>query len=344
MITYICFIVGVALLFDFYNGMNDAANSIATIVSTRVLSPRQAVLWAAFFNFVAAFGFSTHVAKTIGKGLVTPEIIDPHLVLATLVSAIVWTVYCTHKGLPISVSHTLIGALAGTAIAKGGFTALYWSAVGKIALFIVLSPAIGLILGWVLMVAVLWMFHTLTPRMLGHVFRPLQLVSAALYSLSHGLNDAQKTMGIIVALLISVPSLQSYATRGGETGSGELAWWIILSCHAAIAVGTYTGGWRVIRTLGHNVTKLQPMSGFCAETAGGLTILLASNFGIPVSTTHTITGAIFGVGMTRPMFGIRWRIGVDIARAWVLTLPAAGVMAAAIFLILRQALRWLGLE
>jgi len=338
MITFVIFIVVVALVFDFYNGMNDAANSIATIVATRTLSPRVAVLWAAFFNFVAAFGFGTHVAKTIGKGLVAPHIIDPTLVLATLIAAIVWTAYCTRRGLPISVSHTLIGAIVGAAVAKGGLAALQWSAVGLIALFIVLAPFIGLALGWVLMVGVLWMFYKLTPRMLNHVFRPLQLVSAALYSLSHGLNDAQKTMGIIFALLISVPSLEQYAHRGGEAGSNELAWWIILSCHAAIALGTYLGGWRVIKTLGHNVTKLQPMSGFCAETAGGLTILLASAFGIPVSTTHTITGAIFGVGITRRMFNVRWHVGMNIATAWVLTMPAAALLAAAIFLLLRSLL------
>jgi len=343
MTIYVFTIVAVALLFDFYNGMNDAANSIATVVATRVLSPRVAVLWAAFFNFIAAFGFGTHVASTIGKGLVAPGIVDPCLVLSTLLASIVWTAVCTHKGLPISVSHTLIGALAGAAIMKGGFEALNWSAVGIISLFIILSPLIGLALGWLLMVATLWMFYRLTPRALGQVFRPLQLVSAALYSLSHGLNDAQKTMGVIFALLMSVPSLQQYATRDGTAQSDELAWWIILTCHVAIAIGTYAGGWKVIRTLGHNVTKLQPMSGFCAETGGGLTILLASWFGIPVSTTHTITGAIFGVGMTRRMFNVRWSIGVDIATVWVLTLPAAAILAVGVFLILKPAIAALGL-
>lgn len=337
MISFVIFIIAVALVFDFYNGMNDAANSIATVVATRTLSPRKAVIWAAFFNFVAAFGFNTHVATTIGKGLIAPDVIDPILVLATLIAAIVWTAYCTHKGLPISVSHTIMGSLMGAALAKGGLMALLWSKVGMVAMFIVLSPMIGLVLGWTLMVGMLWTFYKLTPRMLNHVFRPMQLVSAALYSLSHGLNDAQKTMGIIMALLLSVPSLQQHAYRG-DGASKELAWWIILSCHAAIALGTYLGGWKVIRTLGHNVTKLQPMSGFCAETGGGLTILIASAFGVPVSTTHTITGAIFGVGMSRRMFNVRWNVGVNIAIAWVLTMPAAALLAAILCVVLRTVL------
>lgn len=336
MASFVLFIIVVALFFDFYNGMNDAANSIATVVSTRTLSPRKAVLWAAFFNFVAAFFFETHVAKTIGKGLIVPEVIEPTLILATLIAAIIWTAICTHKGLPISVSHTLIGALMGAAMAKGGLAALLWSKVGMVALFIVLSPVIGLVLGWTLMVGVIWIFYKLTPRMLNHVFRPLQLVSAALYSLSHGLNDAQKTMGIILALLLSVPSLSHHAYRPGGGEHQELQWWIILSCHAAIGLGTYFGGWKVIRTLGHKVTKLEPMSGFCAETGGGLTILIASALGVPVSTTHTITGAIFGVGMSRRMFNVRWNVGVKIAVAWVLTMPAAATLAAVIFLVLRM--------
>ena len=337
MISFVILIIVVALVFDFYNGMNDAANSIATVVATRTLSPRKAVLWAAFFNFIAAFFFNTHVATTIGKGLIAPEVINPTMILATLVAAIIWTAYCTRKGLPISVSHTLIGALMGAAVVKGGLAALLWSKVGMVAIFIVLSPVIGLVLGWLLMVGVLWTFYKLTPRMLNHVFRPLQLVSAALYSLSHGLNDAQKTMGIILALLLSVPELRGWAYRAGGDGQ-ELQWWIILSCHAAIGLGTYMGGWKVIQTLGHNVTKLQPMSGFCAETGGGLTILIASAFGVPVSTTHTITGAIFGVGMSRRMFNVRWHVGVNIAIAWVLTMPAAAMLAAVLFMVLQAVL------
>jgi PiT family inorganic phosphate transporter len=330
MVTYVIIIVFIALVFDFGNGMNDAANSIATVVATRVLSPRLAVLWAAFFNFIAAFFFQTHVAATIGKGLVVKEIIDPHLVLATLLAAIVWTFFCTFKGLPISVSHSLIGALAGAALVKGGAAALTWSKLGTVAVFIVLSPLIGLVLAALLMTASMWICRNKIPRRVDRVFRVLQLVSAAVYSLSHGLNDAQKTMGIILALLLSVPSLQHYATRDG-TPNGQLAWWIILSCHAAIALGTYAGGWKVIRTLGHRITKLQPFDGFSAETGGGVTILLLSKFGIPVSTTHTITGAIFGVGITRRISAVRWGVGADIVTAWVLTLPAAAAMAAVIY-------------
>lgn len=339
---YIIVIIAMALLFDLGNGMNDAANSIATVVATRVLSPRLAVLWAAFFNFVAAFGFGTHVAKTIGKDLVSPGIVDPHLIFATLVSAIIWTYVCTHKGLPISVSHALVGAMAGTAIVKGGFGALVWSTIGKVAIFIVLSPLIGLALGAGLTVVVLWMavwiqrfFPKTTARGVDRVFRVTQLFSAAVYSLSHGLNDAQKTMGIIFALLMSQPALQHMASRGGDPNSHEMAWWIILSCHAAIAVGTYLGGWQVIKTLGHRVTKLQPMTGFAAETGGGVTILALSAFGIPVSTTHTITGAIFGVGLCHSTSGVRWSVGADIVTAWVLTLPMSALMGAAIYGIMR---------
>ncbi len=334
MLIYIIIIVIIALLFDFSNGFNDAANSVATIVATRVLSPRKAVLWAAFFNFVAAFGFETHVASTIGKGLVTPEIIDPHLILATLISAIAWTVFCTQKGLPISVSHALIGSMAGAAYIKGGTGALLWSKLGEVAVFIVLSPVIGFVLAWILMVSVYWICRKRTPRGVDGTFRILQLASAAVYSLSHGLNDAQKTMGIIFALLVSQPALAAYASHGGDPNSKELAWWIILSCHAAIAAGTYMGGWKVVQTLGHRVTKLQPVGGFCAETGGGVTILALSHFGIPVSTTHTITGAIFGVGVTRRLSAVRWGVGTEILTAWVLTLPAAAGMAAFLYFLI----------
>ncbi len=336
-VIYVLIIVAIALLFDFSNGFNDAANSVATIVATRVLTPRKAVVWAAFFNFVAAFGFGTPVAKTMGTGLVHPGVVDTHLVLAALVSAIVWTVICTQKGMPISVSHALIGAMGGAAIVKGGFYALIWSTIGKIAIFIVLSPLIGLFIGWVMMIATMWVgtwvtqiFTGVTPRGIDRVFRVLQLFSAAVYSLSHGLNDAQKTMGIIFALLMSVPALRGWATHGGE-GGHEIAWWIILSCQAAIALGTYTGGWKVVKTLGHRVTKLQPMGGFCAETGGGVTILGLSMLGIPVSTTHTITGAIFGVGVTTRKGGVRWSVGTEIVTAWVLTLPVSAAIAAGVF-------------
>jgi len=336
-VIYVLIIVAIALLFDFSNGFNDAANSVATIVATRVLTPRKAVVWAAFFNFVAAFGFGTPVAKTIGSGLVQANIVDCHLIMATLIAAIVWTIVCTRQGMPISVSHALIGAMSGAAVVKGGFHALIWSTVGKIAIFIVFSPLIGLVIGWVMMVATMWVgtwvsqaFKGVTPRGIDRVFRVLQLFSAAVYSLSHGLNDAQKTMGIIFALLMSVPALSGWATHGRE-GSNEIAWWIILSCHAAIASGTYIGGWKVVKTLGHRVTKLLPMGGFCAETGGGVTILALSHFGIPVSTSHTITGAIFGVGITTRKGGVRWSVGTEIVTAWVLTLPVSAAISALVY-------------
>lgn len=341
MVTYVLIIVVIALLFDFSNGLNDAANSIATIVSTRVLSPRKAVLWAAFFNFIAAFGFETHVASTIGKGLVQPDIITPHLVLTTLLAAIVWTVLCTHFGLPISVSHALIGALAGAALVRAGAHALVWSRIGTVAAFIIFSPLIGLALGGLNMVVTMWLCRGQAPRTVDGIFRVLQLASAAIYSLSHGLNDAQKTMGIIYALLVSVPQLAHLATHDGNPDSRQLAWWVILSCHAAIALGTYFGGWKVVHTLGNRVTKLKPIDGFCAETGGGATILALSQLGIPVSTTHTITGAIFGVGAVRRVKAVRWSIGTEIVLAWVLTLPAAGALAAGLFYVMSLVLRFI---
>ena len=334
MTIYILFIIAVALLFDFSNGLNDAANSVATIVGTRVLSPRKAVLWAAFFNFVAAFVFETQVARTVGKGLVSPQIVTPNLILAALLAAIVWTLVCTHRGLPISVSHALIGALAGAALVRGGLGALIWTKLATVAMFIVLSPLIGLLLGSLNMVITLWVCRRQTPRAVDRAFRVLQIVSAAIYSLSHGLNDAQKTMGIIFALLISVPSLQSWATHDGNPASDQLAWWIILSCHAAIALGTCMGGWKIIHTLGNRVTRLRPVDGFCAETGGGVTILALSQFGIPVSTTHTITGAIFGVAITRRVSSVRWSVGTAIVTAWVLTLPAAATIAGLLYSVL----------
>jgi len=338
MVTYVIIIITIALLFDFANGLNDSANSIATIVATRVLSPRKAVLWAAFFNFVAAFGFNTHVAATIGKGLVHPQVITPHLVLAALLAAILWTLLCTWRGLPISVSHALIGALAGAALVQGGIAALIWGKLAIVALFIGLSPLIGLVGGALIMIATMWICRKRSPRSVDGVFRGLQLASAAVYSLSHGLNDAQKTMGIISALLLSVPTLAHWATHSGDPASDQLAWWIILSCHGAIALGTYLGGWKVVRTLGHRVTKLMPVDGFCAETGGGVTILVLSHFGIPVSTTHTITGSIFGVGAVRRLSAVRWAVGYRIVLAWILTLPVAALLAALVhWLILRIA-------
>jgi PiT family inorganic phosphate transporter len=336
MVAYVLFIVAVALLFDFSNGMNDAANSIATIVSTRVLSPRTAVVWAAFFNFIAAFLFETHVARTIGTGLVAPEVVTPHLILAALLAAILWTVFCTRQGLPISVSHALIGALAGAALCRAGTGALRWHQLGMVAAFIVLSPLIGLLLGTGMTIGTFWLCRHQSPRAVDRVFRVWQLVSAAVYSLSHGLNDAQKTMGIIFALLMSVPSLQRWATHDGNPESHRLAWWIILSCHGAIALGTYLGGWKVVHTLGSRVTRLRPVDGFCAETGGGVTILAVSHFGIPVSTTHTITGAIFGVGAIRRPTAVRWAVGTEIVTAWILTLPVSAAVAAGLYALIAR--------
>lgn len=335
MLTYIIIIVAIALVFDFANGFNDAANSVATIVATRVLTPRMAVLWAAFFNFAAAFFFETHVAATISRGIVDQAIVDPHLVLAVLLSAITWTVLCTFRGLPISVSHSLIGSMIGAALVKAGMGALNWSKIGEISVYIVLAPVIGLTLGWTLMVATLWTCRKSSPRRVDNWFRRLQLLSAGAFSLSHGLNDAQKTMGIIMLLLLSNPALAKYATADG-TNSGHPQWWIILSCHFAIAMGTYLGGWKVVHTLGHRVTKLQPVGGFCAETGGGVTIIGLSALGIPLSTTHTITGAIFGVGLTRRLSAVRWSVGGTIVTAWILTLPAAALMAAVFYWIISK--------
>jgi len=333
--VYVVIVVLIALLFDFSNGLNDAANSIATVVATRVLSPRKAVLWAAFFNFVAAFGFETHVAATIGKGLVDPGVVDPHVVTAALLGAILWTLACTQQGLPISVSHTLIGSLAGVVLVKGGPRALVWFTIGKVALFIVLSPLIGMVLGALVTLVTVWVCRRMKPREVDAAFRGLQLLSAAVYSLSHGLNDAQKTMGIIMALLLSVPAFQAYAVQADDPNAP--AWWIILSCHAAIALGTYAGGWKVIRTIGHKVTRLRPFSGFSAETGGGVTILGLSALGIPVSTTHTITGAVFGVGLVHRSGSVRWTVGRDIAVAWVLTLPCSAGMSAVLYILMRVA-------
>jgi PiT family inorganic phosphate transporter len=322
MLVVVVALVALALLFDFLNGMNDAANSIATVVSTRVLSPRLAVLWAAFFNFAAAFIFGVHVAATIGRGVVDPKVITPAMLFATLIGAISWTWLCTRVGLPISVSHALVGALVGAGVAKAGFGALLLSGLLKIAVFIVLAPLIGFTLGAALMVAVLWICRRAAPAPVDRVFRRLQLLSAALYSLGHGANDAQKTMGIIAVLLFSVGYL-------GDTFFVPV--WVVFACYGAIALGTLAGGWKVIETLGMRMTKLRPIDGFCAETAAGCSILLSTFGGIPVSTTHTITGAIIGVGAPTRLGAIRWGMAYRIVWAWVLTLPAAALMAALVW-------------
>ncbi len=315
-----------ALFFDFINGMNDAANSVATIVSTRVLTPRQAVVWAAFFNFAAAFFFGVHVAETIGRGIVEVSVITPFMILSTLVGAIVWSFVCTRLGIPISVSHSLVGGLVGTALVRNGTQSLIMSGLLKVFLFIVLAPLIGLLLGYIIMVCVYWVCRNQPPRAVDKWFRRLQLVSAALYSLGHGTNDAQKTMGIIAVLLFNTGHL-------GETFHVPV--WVILSCYFAIAMGTLTGGWRVIETLGMKMTKLRPVHGFSAETAAAGSIVLSSLLGVPVSTTHTITGSIIGVGATTKFSAIRWGLAYKIVWAWILTIPGSGLMSALI---------WKGLE
>jgi PiT family inorganic phosphate transporter len=402
-LALVVFIIVVALVFDFINGFHDAANSIATVVSTRVLSPRVAVLWAAAFNFIAAFGMGTLVASTIGKGIVDPLIIDPKLILAALGGAIAWNLATWYWGLPSSSSHALIGGLAGAALVKSGVGALVlwqpsqvpfvYKGILGISIYIVVAPILGFLLGLIMMVIVAWIFRSQRPTTVDKLFRRLQLVSAAIYSYSHGSNDAQKTMGIIYALLVAA-GMGSFAHASGivelrgtleppaagqsqwtlQTAAGErifvdntadlkqhthqgvakqvvlygeryskegvprfrakdhIAWWIILLCHAAIGLGTYFGGWRIVKTMGSKITKLHPVGGFCAETGGGVTILAMSSFGIPVSTTHTITGAIVGVGATRRLSAVRWGVARTVVWAWILTIPASAAVAALIYL------------
>lgn len=335
----IVFIIFMALVFDFLNGFHDAANSIATIVSTRVLSPTQAVIWAAFFNFVAAFVFGTGVAETIGKGLVRSEVVDIYVVLGGLMGAIIWNIITWLLALPTSSSHALVSGIAGAAIAKSGFGVLVWSGWlkgwGGLLLFIVLSPVFGMLLGGLLMILMAWTFRRAHPHKVDTAFRRLQLVSAAVYSLGHGGNDAQKTMGIIV-LLLGAAGMQHYGAADPNSPMNminvfghdhHVAWWIILTCHAAISLGTMFGGWRIVKTMGSGITKLQPIGGFCAETAAATTIILATQLKIPVSTTHAITGSILGVGTTKGVRSVRWIWGQRIVLAWVLTIPCAAFMA-----------------
>jgi len=329
-LTLVVAIIALALLFDFLNGMNDAANSIATIVSTGVLPPRLAVVWAAFFNFVAAFGFGVRVATTVGKGIVHVAVVDSWLILAALLAAILWVWICTSFGLPISVSHALIGGLAGAGVAKAGWGAMIVPGVVKVAVFIFVAPMLGMVLGFTLMVLVFWIFRRTHPRRVDGMFRVGQLVSSAAYSLGHGLNDAQKTMGIIAVLLFSSGYL------GDEF---RIPVWVIVSCYTVIALGTATGGWRVIRTMGVRLTRLKPVGGFCAETAGALSIFSATFFGIPVSTTHTIAGAIAGVGSAHRVSAVRWGVAREIVVAWVLTLPATALVAAGVWWLLSLVIR-----
>jgi len=321
MIGLVLFIVVLALLFDFVNGMNDAANSIATVVSTRVLSPKVAVLWAAFFNFAAAFGFGVKVATTIGKGIVDVTVVDEFLVLSALVGAIAWSYLCTRIGIPISVSHALIGGLAGAGIAKGGFAALIVSGLTKVSIFIVLSPLLGLILGYLFMAGALWSVKRRPPNAVDRAFRLGQLISSAAYSIGHGANDAQKTMGIIALVLYTSGVLDHF----------YVPTWVIVAAYLSIAAGTYTGGWKVIRTMGMKLTLLRPIGGFSAETASASILFGTALAGIPVSTTHTIAGAIMGVGATRRVSAVRWGVAGRIILAWVLTIPCSGLMGWCMF-------------
>jgi PiT family inorganic phosphate transporter len=312
-------LVLLALAFDFMNGFHDAANSIATVVSTGVLKPYQAVIWAAFFNVVAIMLFEMKVAATVGKGIVSPDFIDNHVIFGALMGALLWNIATWYYGIPSSSSHALIGGLIGSAIAKGGTAPLLVPGILKTAIFIFLSPMIGFALGALIMIAVSWLFFRSSPRRVDKWFRRAQLFSSALYSIGHGSNDAQKTMGIIWLLLISA----------GMATPQHLPMWVIYSCFVAIGLGTLFGGWRIVKTMGQRITKLKPVGGFAAETGGAITLFTASFFGIPVSTTHTITGAIVGVGSATRARAVHWGVAGNIVVAWVLTIPAAGLMAAA---------------
>ncbi len=320
----IALLIGVALIFDFLNGLHDAANSIATIVSTRVLSPRYAVAWAAFFNFVAFAVFGLHVAATIGTGIVTPAVISDQVIFGALMGAIAWNIITWLAGIPSSSSHALIGGLVGAGICKGGWKAIVWPGLGKTAAAIVVSPAMGFLLALVMVLIVSWAFLKVTAFKADRIFRHLQFLSAAAYSLGHGGNDAQKTMGIIAALLFA---------HGLGGASFHIPFWVVLSCQAAMALGTLLGGWSIVRTMGARITHLTPMQGVCAESAGAITLFMANSMGIPVSTTHTITGAIVGVGAARRVSAVRWNVAKDIVLAWIVTMPAAGLMGAVFYLL-----------
>jgi len=320
---YLYGLIAVALAFDFLNGLHDAANSIATIVSTRVLRPQYAVFWAGFFNFIAFMFFGLHVAQTVGSGIVSPDLVDDQLIFGALMGAIAWNLITWALGIPSSSSHALVGGLVGAGIAKAGTGAIVWQGLSKTAAAIVLSPLLGFVLALALVLAVSWIFVRNTPSAVDRLFRSLQFVSASLYSLGHGGNDAQKTMGIIAVLL--------YA-HAGAGAKFEVPFWVVISCQLAMGLGTLFGGWRIVHTMGSKITRLTPMQGFCAETGGAITLFLATALGIPVSTTHTITGAIVGVGAARRVSAVRWNIAKNIVVAWVITMPMAGLIAAAFYL------------
>ncbi len=318
-------LIAVALIFDYINGFHDAANSIATIVSTRVLTPGQAVIWAATFNFLAAFGFGTAVASTVGSGMVDLDVVTSAVIFSGLFGAIVWDLITWWIGLPTSSSHALVGGYAGAAVTKAGLTALIASGWIKTLIFIVLAPLLGMALGLLISIITMWMFRDFSPHRVDKWFRRLQLLSAALYSLGHGANDAQKTMGIIAGVLLTANYIPEF----------YIPFWVVLAAHGAIGLGTLSGGWRIVHTMGSKITKLQPFGGFSAETAGAITLFTATYLGVPVSTTHTITGAIVGVGSVKRVSAVRWGVAGQIVWAWVLTIPASAGIAAATYLMLR---------
>jgi PiT family inorganic phosphate transporter len=326
MVWFAVLICGVAFIFDFFNGFHDAANSIATVVSTRVLSPRVAVVWAAFFNFIAAFTFGTAVARTMGAGMIRLEAVNLYVILAGLLGAIFWDIITWYWGLPVSSSHALIGGYAGAAVSKAGWSVILLGGWTRTVLFIFLSPAIGFVLGAALMTGVHWLFRSWSPQRVDRYFRKLQLFSAAAYSFGHGTNDAQKTMGIIAGTLYTAGILKAF----------EIKFWIVLMAHAAMGLGTLAGGWRIVKTMGMRITKLRPLGGFCAETAAAASLLGTAMAGIPVSTTHTIAGGIMGVGSIQRLTAVRWGVARNIVWAWVLTIPAAGLVAALVFWVLRH--------
>ncbi|OGF46690.1 MAG: inorganic phosphate transporter [Candidatus Firestonebacteria bacterium RIFOXYC2_FULL_39_67] len=329
MTIFIIFLILLALAFDFLNGFHDSANSIATVVSTRVLSPRYAVIWAAFFNFVAFLFFGLHVANTIGKGIVDINVVDQYVIFGALIGACGWNIITWYFGLPTSSSHSLIGGLIGAGMVKAGPGALVMSGIMKTVAFIVISPLVGMILGILIGLIVYWVFRKSIPSKIDNIFRKGQLVSAALYSMGHGGNDAQKTMGIIASLLFSAKIL---------TGEFYIPFWVIISCNGAIALGTMFGGWRIVKTMGQKISKLKPVDGFCAESGAAVTLFVSSAFGIPVSTTHTITGAIVGVGSLKRMSAVRWGVAGNIVWAWLLTIPCSALISIVAYLLIKPKL------
>lgn len=322
-LAFIIFIIGVAFVFDYVNGMHDAANSIATVVSTKVLTPKQAVIWAAFFNFVAFAIFGTAVAKTIGKGMIDLQFVTPVVILCGLIGAIAWNLITWYWGLPSSSSHALIGGYAGAAVAKGGFGVILFAGWQNTLLFIVLAPTIGFVMGFLMEIIMVWLFHRKPLSFVNTWSRRLQFVSAAFYSLGHGGNDAQKTMGIITGLLVAGKVIESFV----------VPLWVVLGAHAAIALGTLSGGWRIVKTMGQKITKLRPIDGFCAETASASSLFFATYLGVPVSTTHVITSAISGVGAMKRLSAVRWGVTMNIVWAWILTIPCAGVIGGGIYML-----------